>query len=286
MHKDFKFPVECSFKQTVFHNVKLKGDTYISEIDEENSYHAYEVFNFTDTIPALAKLGRKKTIKQHAILSWIEQYGFLSSPPIFFSIPIAGDNFYWFVEEARHLAKLWGIYRDIVNRNEDNLYKLVRFEDAKFFIHGSAQTKSVIIEEGNAQFSTNQVYFYEDIPVIENEPLPYYQYAALYYLKAQVEKYLKDLQLTSMKQEVISLPRQDDIKATPILRPANLLQAIYLQFFIILSGDNNRKVCKICGDLFKPNRRDEKYCSSRCRKTGKSQRHRDNIASKSKEREK
>ncbi|OPY60039.1 MAG: hypothetical protein A4E56_02949 [Pelotomaculum sp. PtaU1.Bin065] len=278
MHDVFKFPLECRFQQRVYRKLQWNNDA-VTVKDE--GYWTYDAFDRNDIIPSIYRLAKTTkdtdTAKKKAMFDWISGFGFLSSEPHHFPHAVYEDDkvsIFW--EDVNSLAYWWELYGAITNRKLDKLKSVITIIEFKH--NGfNTNTKSIINSQGNCWLSTEEVFFHETINEVTEEPLPYYQRAVFHYLKHNIEKYLNiygNIQIHSKKPIIISVGDRDYFKARPYLEPKTLLQALYLQFYILLCTDDIKKVCNTCGALFKPTRKDREYCSETCSNTAKSQRYR------------
>lgn len=117
------------------------------------------------------------------------------------------------------------------------------------------------------------MYWLGTVEELEEEPMYYYQLAAFEYVAHHVEQHLKGVSLTSKGRTVARDSKQDHYKLKPRIVTITLLQAMYLQFYIMLN-DRNKRICEACSKVFVPGRSDQKYCSTACKRTAKSRRQR------------
>ena len=177
--------------------------------------------------------------------------------------------------------RLWEVYGFILNRKLKELKKLVRFvevDPTEPLGHAPAGTHARTVfthnESNGGWYSAAYDTFYKaTVAEIKKDALPYYQQAVFEYVARTVERKLRGINLASKGRAVVRDIIQDHYKIIPCLRPPNMLQALYLQFYILLN-DRSKKICETCGAIFAPSRRDAKYCSDTCKNTAKARRYR------------
>lgn len=132
-------------------------------------------------------------------------------------------------------------------------------------------------EAAGRSFGKGHVAFPATLEEINRNPLEFYQVAGLHYILEKIKGKLADVGLNYTGLEKISNPQDDIFKLRPVIKPRNLLQAMYLQFHILLCG-HNVKVCKWCGkpfDLRGCYNKNREYCSDTCKHSAKSHRYRE-----------
>lgn len=260
-------------------------------------YATYEVFETDDLIPSLCRLvgeikqGRNK---KNAIKKWVSHYGFLG-----IHIDDEGHLPSWesltdFWEEAKTLADLWDKFRQVTQRDLDGMREWIRFvplsKGIKYLQGDEWNTKAVYwpfeieIKEGETfeeaagrSMRAGEPIFAATIEEINRNPLEFFQLAGLGYILQRIEKKIAGMEWTFTGLEKISNPHDDVFKLKPVIKPRNLLQAMYLQFYILLCGQNV-KVCKWCGkpfDLRGSYNKNREYCSDTCKHSAKSHRYRE-----------
>src|SRR5699024_9080971 len=118
--------------------------------------------------------------------------------------------------------------------------------------------------------------------IFDNEqPLKSYQGAAIDFLLRVVEQYINNNSFYARTIRHESSKEKDSFMVSPGMAFPHLLDALYMQFFILLN-ENKKKVCPICNKPFVPERTDKKYCSNTCKLTAKSRRYRERQHTKKK----
>jgi len=259
-------------------------------------HSTYEAFEREDLISSLQQvvLGvRQGRDKKKEILKWVSQYGFLG-------VQIDNDGHIPTVEsladfwrEAETLIDLWDKFRQVTQRDLDGMKEWIRFVPLNKvikYLHGDEwNTKAVYwpfeaeVREGEAfekaagrSMRAGEPIFGATIEEINRNPLEFFQLAGLGYILQRIEKKIAGTEWTFTGLEKISNPQDDIFKLMPVIKPKNLLQAMYLQFYILLCGQNV-KVCNWCGkpfDLKAKYSRNREYCSETCKNTAKSYRYR------------
>lgn len=138
------------------------------------------------------------------------------------------------------------------------------------------------LKNGVRSSSIYDLYFTDSLEEINRDPLNYYQVAGLHCILVEIKKNLSNVGLSYTGLEKISNPHDDIFKLRPVIEPKNLLQAMYLQFYILLCG-HNVKVCKWCekpfrldlGNPYSKDRKNKEYCSDTCKHSAKSHRYRE-----------
>jgi hypothetical protein len=277
MHRTFVFPIMCESPHTGFNSVEIReidGQLMIVGLDFEVE-DAYDAFNELEIIPSLINMVEKihngdDKLKQ--IKRWVKKWGVLEGTPISGRIEDGfGQSVSSFWEEAEKFFNLWNLYKYTVNRDLESIRNIVRIEkishDDPDNIFGECTHRFFFFE--GTDYSNNFLGVIRD----EKNPLKGYQYACMEYLLWEIEKYVSrgELGWYSLTRE----PHQDKdyFKIAPALRFNTLLEAIYMQFFILLT-ENQKKICPICNHPFIPERKDKKYCSETCYLTAKSRRYR------------
>jgi len=268
----------------------------------EKEYSTYEAFDSIDLISSiysLVKDARKDQNRQAAAKRWIEKYGFLGcniaplgklggreGSPTYESL-----NDFW--NEAEALADLWDKYKQLTQRDILALKKWIRFigrpsladEIPLFFYWGASE--EYLTKAEFAPFSPpntiaqniEDCYFDKPLSYIQDNPIEFYKSAGIGYISTRIELKLSGLRIASTGWDMSEKKSKDYFKTTPIIKCRNLLQAMYLQFFMLLS-DEYIKICQACGQFFIANRSNQKYCETKgaCKHTAKSRRYRERKA--------
>ncbi|MCG0277778.1 MAG: YdcF family protein [Thermanaeromonas sp.] len=269
----------------------------VLEAEKRSEKSTYNAFETADLIPSLCRLVkevRQGRNKKAAIKKWVSQYGFLGV-----HVDADGHIHSWesladFWREAETLADLWDKFRQVTQRDLDGMREWIRFvalhPGIRQLVGKECHTKAVYwpfeveMQEGETfeeaagrSFGKGHVAFSATLEEINRNPLEFYQVAGLYYIREKIEEKLADVGLSYTGLEKISNPKDDIFKLRPVIRPKNLLQAMYLQFYILLCG-HNVKVCKWCGkpfDLRGCYNKNREYCSDTCKHSAKSHRYRE-----------
>lgn len=288
MHKELVFPIECRYEQLVWEKYITRQGVMSSTSDKYSKYDAMDDINIIPSLVTLVSDDSTAKQQEGAIKKWIRQYGFLTSPnrPGVKGCDWREENLEIFWDKAKQLANLWDIYRMVTNRELEELKTIISFEDSMFadLINGNyvmtpGHTKCSIypyetkVQDDVITSSKYTKYFNTTLDEINKNPLRYYQMAAFSYIKTEVQRQLKGIALVSKDMQLEGSNDQDYFKTFPIIETDTLIQALYLQFYIILSTPG-KKICQECGDMFLPGRRDQKYCSDTCKNTAKSRRYR------------
>ncbi len=273
----------------------------VLKAEESTEYSTYNAFETADLIPSLCRLVkevRQGRNKKAAIKKWASQCGFLGV-----HVDADGDIPSWesladFWREAETLADLWDKFRQVTQRDLDGMREWIRFvslsKGVKYLLGDKWNTKAVYwpfeveMREGETfeeaagrSFGKGHVAFSATLEEITRDPLEFYQVAGLHYILEKIKGKLADVGLSYTGLEKISNPHDDIFKLRPVIKPRNLLQAMYLQFYIFLCG-HNVKVCKWCekpfrldlGNPYSKDRRSKEYCSLTCKHSAKSHRYR------------
>jgi hypothetical protein len=290
MHKSFVFPLKCVSPQVPLSYPKIiETDigAYISEGEDTDIKKLYNAFDEIDIIPSLVRLVEniKKTEEKmfryskknlDLIANWIGKWGHLKAKvDSSVSEDFYGEKISDFMDEAEKFYDLWSLYRAVANRDLKLLKETVDiYEDPELkfpFTHSFA-------------FFIGKPY--QDFSVGKFDPdneLKSYQFESMKFLTNVIEDHINHsenkLFSSRMKQE--SYESQDRFSFEPGLGYSSLLDALYMQFFILLT-ENTKKICPICKTPFTPGRLDQEYCpslipgkKSSCYLTAKSRRQRE-----------
>lgn len=304
MHKSFAFPINCVSQQLGFesvHIVKHEGKSFITAGNE--TFPGYDVFEEIEILPSLVNMVENvkthKSNKEQQIIDWVKKWGLLNpnrfkwrtEQDIQYKTEKIGEDYPFrqslddFWTEAEKLYYLWLLYRCIANRDLKSLIETARIDkDIEPFSH----------ENFFGIPNYHRIYFFEDKPFGDSmklivkdpgNPLKDYQLCSTKYLLKHIEQYINFGKLSGSFIELEpDNEEQDTIKVTSEIKFNNLLEALYMQFFILLSN-NNTKICLVCNEPFIPLRKDRKYCykgvnGNTCQNTAKTRRHRKNINNK------
>ena len=277
MKTTLQWTIDCSYMQKVYSKYTCLGGFIRKEADQSRTYDA---FSNQFLIPSLVSLTEKKK-RANSIKSWIsirfltvtDGWGYRESIDDFWS-------------RAQEFVSLWRLYGAVLNCDLDKLKDVVVFMDMVYpfnVLHKSKSYLKQLIEnrdDGTRHYKACPCDMYNKTATIEDinkDPSKYYQAAVFRYITYAIEERLElTLRQTGYFNQCRSITsdgRQDHYKVVPCLQPKNLLQALYLQFYLML-GDRNKKICASCGCVFTPTRRDVRYCSDKCKQREKMRRYR------------
>lgn len=297
MHNTFIFPIECYKRQFVFGNYIIDGEYIVIDhsnaeemewsnedfeqgevviLKDGNGFTQYNVFDEVDIIPEIISLVNnvlKGRNKNKLILEWVRKWGFPNSD-IKQKINEIWNEFYSFY-------KLWELYKLIANRQYNQLNNFVKFvtpseEDKIQRVHTLRTSETL----PSKLTSIIKAIFFEDEECSEymycrfheSEEKPKYL-AALAYLAKTLPKRTGNISLESSQAGYELNEDYNQIIFKPRLKFSTLMQAVYMQFYILLN-ENEKKICPVCNTPFIPERKDKKYCSETCKLTAKSRRYR------------
>jgi hypothetical protein len=273
-----------------------KGEEIISGIGRE----FYNPFDYDNLIPEFINLIEKvlDDVDLYSNLKkWHSEWG-----------PLYDDFDHQtvekFSEEALKFYALWNFYKAIANRDEEALLdyiEIIKDEDESeergedlfkigFFLNNPLFKRR---PDGFSQFNKKvglKIFreikdpdYYFDFKPTGNEEAEFKQCqeTGMMFLFNQIEKYTNRANLTYGNFQHEQEQESSNFKVEPILRVQNLIDAIYLQLYILFS-ENEKKICPVCNKPFVPKRKDQKYCTniidpskhSSCYLTAKSRRYR------------
>ncbi|WP_409276389.1 hypothetical protein V1499_22940 (plasmid) [Neobacillus sp. SCS-31] len=231
----------------------------------------YDAMDEIDLIPSIIKTvekilnGEKKT---KAIKQWSQKWGLLNSD---LTQPLEEI---WL--ELYKIYKLWELYKGLANGDISLLKANIQLSDEIEL----DQDDVLIIESEDTYLKKAIIFKGEEFSVVEhhnfmkddNNPE---STVALFHLAETLEKELQNCTIFSHRMSISAGKDINDIKFTPALKVSTLKEAIYMQFYILLS-ENNQKICPVCNKPFSPNRIDQRYCIPKgpCYHTAKSRRYR------------
>lgn len=281
MHKKLEFPIICKSPQVLFKNVFLQETELgigvcTDDYDQENHSY-YDAFDKIDLIPSIVDMVEKVlngANKNNEVKKWVSKWGFLTSGTIgiedqYFGQPV---NEIW--EEAEKLHNLWKLYRFAVNREFDELIKIVTVEEAD-----PNEFENINEYKWKCIFSKGKEYediFYMKKPEDINDQKDL-QSNVIIYILDEITNYVEKGKLSWNTLEIENNIQNDIPKITPAYSFPTLIDAAYMQFFIFLNK-NDKRICPVCNTPFIPERKDKIYCSSSCKLTAKSQRYRSRKA--------
>lgn len=279
MHRTYDFPINCESPQIPVKKPSLitseLGTFILGDLDKESMSAAYDAFNKVDIIPDLLnvaeKISQNNIHDEHPknlrlVEKWVKKWGFLKAEAAKFEEEsIYGQRVGFFIDEARKFYDLWTLYTIIANKDIEKLKQII-----KIHVNNEPEFKSSHI------FSFFENRFYGEVSegiFREEDPLRSYQIEAMTYIGGQLEPYINNHKLhwASLRHEPAG--KQDRYKFKPGLAFPDLIDALYMQFFIIMN-ENNKKICPICNHPFLPDRIDQLYCAESCKLTARSRRYR------------
>jgi hypothetical protein len=300
MHETFSFPIECKGAVSRRKNIKIyeyNGEEFIrGEHVEDPKSAFYNPFDYPELIPSfietIEKILRGGNKREH-IKRWCEKWGYL------YDIDLEKNTVRVFWKEAIKFYKLWTFYKTIVNRDKKSIYKSITLEPIQgdeykltFFPNDESFIPNTIIKELIKEKTFNKIdeKIYHDLMIIINDDFDFkcsfpfkldknrdeleqIQEYSMMFLLQQIRDYIKNAELSWTNITHDRDQTKSVFKITPALHVNNLIDAIYLQFFILFS-ENQKKICPICNRPFFPERKDKKYCSDSCYLTAKSRRYR------------
>jgi hypothetical protein len=298
MHKTFTFPIECRsfiFRQKNIEFYEYNGEEIIrGERVEDIEKGLYDAFDYPELIPSFIEMTEKILRggnKRKNIKIWCEKWGYL------YDTDVRKNTVRVFWEEAIKFYKLWTFYKIIVNRDKKSIYESITIEPIEddlykltFFPNDPSFVPNTITEEISKEFSTIEEKIHHDLTVIreddfdfkcsfpfklnkKQDELEQIQMHCMMFLLEQIQDHLKNTELSWGDMDHNEENGKSKFKITPVIYAHNLIDAIYLQFFILFS-ENQKKICPICNRPFFPERKDKKYCSDSCYLTAKSRRYR------------
>lgn len=303
MHKTFSFPILCESPQVKPDSVEVRnvnGEPVIfASINppESHAFEAYDVFDKVEIIPSLVKMVEKIKNggnKKKEIKKWVKEWGLLkgSLTKNEFGQYEMGQSIDSFWKEAEKLYDLWNLYKHTVNRDLESIKKHVQKKEKIYDSLALSGTDFIYDEESDtwlfppeselkvkvADFFlfSNKDHEAKDIAIWnidESDELAVYQWICMCYILKQIEEHVSKGILRHYWLKRDSYQEKDYFKIEPILSFDNLLDALYMQLFILLT-ENEKKICVICNKPFFPKRKDKKYCSETCYLTAKSRRYR------------
>jgi len=312
MHETFVFPIDCHSPQVPLHNpeiVETELGLYVreKELNFEGSYDAFETVDIIpsliDTVEKMKKRGLegyKKDEHIDLVIDWMKRWGYLKtkgkSPYLIETqakgkkvgmrnlngkrkariegisnkVPnnFEGQRVSGFIQEAYKFYDFWILYRSIVNKDIKELENIITVHEDPTLPFEATHT-FYFFENRNVEHAG-----YTDSTFYKEDPLSSYQGAAIIYLTETIQKYINNNIMYSKQTTRIPGEDKDDLKIKPALGFLDLIDAIYMQFFILLN-EHKKKICQICNIPFSPARKDRIYCSETCRNTAKSRRYRE-----------
>lgn len=300
MHKTFSFPIHCESPQVKPDSVEVRnvnGEVVIfASINppDSHAFEAYDVFDKVEIIPSLVKMVEKIKNggnKKKEIKKWVKEWGLLKGSLTKnefdqYEMRQSIDSFW---REAEKLYDLWNLHKHTVNRDLESIKKHVQKKEKIYdshtlntdFIHDEESGTYLFFSESESKVKvaefflfSNKDYKAKEIAIWdESEELVTYQYICMHYILNQIEEHVSKGILRHYWLKRDSYQEKDYFKIEPILTFNNLLDALYMQLFILMT-ENEKKICPVCEHPFTPERKDKKYCSETCYLTAKSRRYR------------
>lgn len=276
MHETFVFNMECTGFEKRWDRIvyidKNKGIKQLFGDGKEGTLSYYNPFDYDHLIPEFVEMVEKVLTGgnlEKGITKWLSEWG-----PLHFDYDKHTIKYFW--DESLRFYKLWCFYRLIANRDKKGLMESIQIKK-----DGDHHVLTFFPEDDS--FKSEEFSFFEpeyDFKVTfpiridrEKDEFTQIQEHSMFFLLSQIEEYTANAKLSwgTMKHEKDT--DKSNFKITPVLRTENLIDAIYLQFFILFS-ENEKKICPVCNTPFVPARIDKKYCSDSCKLTAKSRRYR------------
>lgn len=255
MHRTFVFPIKCTNKQVSFKQVEIiniEGKTYVAGyIKESKPYDSFDSIKLLPSLIELVEEVENGKNKEKSIKKWVLQWGLLNGEMIDLNgQEVFSQNLADFWYEAKTFYELWKIYKFILDNDRKALEPLIKdLEETKF--HNP--NYKIIHNNGN-----EYKHLYEN-----------YQFEATIYLLQRIESRVQTGTLHWSKLTTLD----SRIQIESVYNFLNLIDALYMQFYILLSKNEN-KICKLCNTPFIPGRSDQVYCNDSCKLTAKSRRYR------------
>lgn len=277
MHKTFSSHITCKSLQTKPDNVKIKnvnGEAVICTTINLPPTSNYDAFDEVEIIPSLIKMVEKiknGRDKNKEIKKWVKEWGLLkgSLMKIEFGQYEKGQSIDSFWKEAEKLYDLWNLYKYTINRELEFLKEYVQKNQIidTDFIYNDETDSFILLPEFDVKPVISRFF------LSTSEKLVAYQSICMTYILRQIQEHISKGILTYDQLKRDSYQGKDYFKVTPIISFGDLLDALYMQLFILMT-ENEKKICPICDHPFTPERKDKKYCSETCYLTAKSRRYR------------
>jgi hypothetical protein len=281
MREELCFPVDCRYIQEVFPRYDLVDGYIVAVPNGDSDLYEYDAFARADIFPSLVALIRGEP-SEPAAVKWVSRYGFLTvksrhgwrpgEPP--------KESLLDFWKAAGRLVYLWQLYEKVVNRRLDELKASVTVEEDEdaddiwgptYMFYAQYRTPMGTIREPIAGSIGMRGWEKEQ----DLDPLGFYQRVACRVVTSSVPDGLEGMRFDVARMYLDPKSTEIDRYAImPRLEPTNLLQTLYLQFYLLLT-DTEKKICGSCGAVFTPSRPNQRYCSPTCKNTAKSRRWRE-----------
>lgn len=286
MHETFVFPMECEgYVQKWDKEVQIRSNKEIWGLGE-NYYDPFEYDNLVPEFVELANRVINGANLEAQIKKWLKKWGPLYGVWDFDNNTVAK---FWY--EVKKFYKIWNFYKAIANHDKNTIlnsielkketetdYLITFFPGDESFPAETWFTESKELRE--KYNSLPSLYPEYDLKTIipmkldlERDKFEQIQSSSMLFLFSQVESYTNRANLNWGTIIHEKKENQSNFKIRPVLRTESLIDAIYLQFYILFS-ENEKKICPVCNTPFIPARKDKKYCSDSCKLTAKSRRYR------------
>ncbi|HWQ43809.1 MAG TPA: hypothetical protein VN456_17505, partial [Desulfosporosinus sp.] len=307
MHDSLNFPLKCIYQQASLQCLKWGSDCLVGISLGPKPHKPFENPGIMQSFLRQVKKTKPEPQKERvAFTNWATKYGFLAPEgpfpslstledakglvaamypnsdldpslvlPINTTVNLFKENIYNFWTEARKLVLLWDMFEAFSNRNNETLKEFIVIENTKTK-SDSPLSENAIIFQGKVKNFSFTMNFSASTEEIANNPFPAYQLIGFECVKSEVEKYLTDLTIASNLKNLNPIASRDHdlYELDYYIQPKNLLQAFYLQFYILLNGIRN-KICPNCWKPFSPSKREDQiYCTPECKNNAKKKRQR------------
>lgn len=294
MHDTFVFDIDCEgYVQRWDEEVRISNKKDLHGQGKMESY--YNPFDYDNIIPEFVGLTEKCLNGGNLevqIKKWLKKWG-----PLYGSWDFENNTISQFWHEALKFYKIWSFYRAIANNDKKTIENSIGIEkesQTNFIIKFFPEDTSFPAEKWflEAQELRKKFDFLPDHPGYDfkttipmkldpdRDQFEQIQEHSMFFLFSQVESYTNRANLSWGSMIHTKKENQSNFKIRPVLKTENLIDAIYLQFYILFS-ENEKKICPICNTPFIPPRKDKIYCSDSCYLTAKSRRYREKGNKKS-----
>lgn len=283
MHETFVFPMDCTgslerWDKSVEFIESEKGIFIFGE-PQNKIGGGYDPFEYDQLIPDFIEITEKtlngETLRKN-LKKWLAKWGPL------YSVDFDKNTVENFEKESLRFYKLWMLYKSIVNRDREGLleyvkteeeeknYKITFFPGDPIFPRKKYPPMMAALGEPDLEFLDYA------FPIPKKEEIDLFekiQDISMMFVFKEIEKYTNRANLYWNAMTHSKELGKSKYKISPVLKIENLIDAIYLQFYILFS-ENEKKICPVCNTPFAPVRKDKKYCSDTCKLTAKSRRYR------------
>lgn len=304
MHKALEFPIDCYHVEVPLTEPKIiKTDLgiFVHQENEIDAKKSYDVFETIEIIPDIIQLAEKleRTGESwsywsenerniNLAIEWMKKWGHLNAKTENITVDLQTvGNFYGeyvqdFFQNIVKFYKLWDLYKGVANRDLDKLLEITEVYDKDLENAFRIADNQMAFSFWEREFFHGEVISTYD----KNHLLESYQYAALEYLTDELGKHINKGHLYTKTIRRESNGDMDKFNVKPAMAFWSTLDAIYMQFYILLS-EGSKKICPVCNKPFVPERKNQKYCpkmphekESPCKLTAKSRRYRERFKKK------